>query len=77
MKEKKIIKKMSLKKEKDNKSKEDNLKLESLILITDIIVFKIIANNIREKKLLMISWSNCFATNVSINQKKTLNKFKI
>jgi hypothetical protein len=42
----------------------------------DIIVFKIIANNIRENNLLMISWKY-FAINVSINQKENHNKFKI
>ena len=40
----------------------------------DIIVIKIIVNNIKGQKLMMIICNNCFVINALINQKKTYKK---
>ena len=62
---------MSLKKEKENKQSKEIKNKELQISIKDIIAFKIIVNNIKGEKLLMISLDNCFAINAIISQKKT------
>ena len=62
---------MLFKKGKENNQKEDRKKIESQISMMDIFVLKIIANNIRGEKSLMINQNNCYAINALISRKKT------